>query len=138
MSKILSETIELSVRFSEVDSMGVVWHGNYLKFFEEGREAFGHKYNIGYHDVLREKLLVPVVHSEIDYKRSLRYGDKMLVEARFEDTPAAKVIFHYRITRIGDGALIATGNTVQVFTNEQGELQLLIPDFFRRWKEKWF
>ena len=39
---------EIRVRFSEVDSMGVVWHGNYLKYFEDGREAFGRKHGLGY------------------------------------------------------------------------------------------
>jgi acyl-CoA thioester hydrolase len=137
MANIISESIELSVRFSEVDSMGIVWHGNYFKYFEEGREAFGRKYKIGYNDVLFEKLLVPVVHSEIDYKSSLRYGDRLRVVATFVDTPAAKVIFNYQIYRLSDNVLVAKGNTVQVFTNDSGELQLLIPEFFKNWKLKW-
>lgn len=137
MSQVLSETIEIAVRFSEVDSMRVVWHGNYFKYFEEGREAFGRKYGIGYFDIEAQGLLVPVVHSSIDYKKSLRYGEHIRVETRFENTPAAKVIFHYTIIRTEDGARIATGKTVQVFTNRAGELQLLLPDFFREWKEQW-
>ncbi len=137
LSQGLSETIEISVRFSEVDSMRVVWHGNYFKYFEEGREAFGRKYNIGYFDVEAQELLVPVVHSSIDYKRALRYGEHIRVETRIEDTPAAKIIFHYTIVRVEDGALIATGKTVQVFTDREGVLQLLLPDFFRKWKEQW-
>jgi len=39
----LSIKTETIIRFSEVDSMGVVWHGNYIKYFEDGREAFGNK-----------------------------------------------------------------------------------------------
>lgn len=135
--KELSETIDLQVRFSEVDSMKVVWHGNYLKYFEEGREAFGRKYNIGYFDVEEQELQVPVVHSSVDYKRSLRYGDHLQVEVRFEDTPAAKIIFHYTIRRLPDNALIATGKTVQVFTDRNSELQLILPEFFHDWKNRW-
>lgn len=132
----LSETIDLQVRFSEVDSMRVVWHGNYFKYFEDGREAFGRKYGIGYFDVEAQQLQVPVVHSDIDYKRALRYGEHIRVKVRFEDTPAAKIIFHYSIHRIEDEALIAVGKTIQVFTNTEGELQLLLPDFFKQWKDR--
>jgi len=117
--------------------MRVVWHGNYLKYFEEGREAFGRKYQIGYFDVENQGLMVPVVHSSIDYKKSLRYGDHLVVETRFVNTPAAKIIFHYTIRRKDDGALIATGETIQVFTDIHGELQLVLPEFFSRWKSKW-
>lgn len=135
--KELSETIELQVRFSEVDSMRVVWHGNYLKYFEEGREAFGRKYQIGYFDVENQGLMVPVVRTSVDYKKSLRYGDHLTVETRFVNTPAAKVIFQYTIRRKQDDALIATGETIQVFTDMKGELQLILPDFFSRWKSRW-
>ena len=44
----LSEVIPINIRFHEVDSLRIVWHGHYLKYFEDGREAFGRKYGIGY------------------------------------------------------------------------------------------
>ena len=44
----LKASKELEVRFSEVDSMGVVWHGSYAVYFEDAREAFGAKYGLGY------------------------------------------------------------------------------------------
>ena len=46
--KILSITKPFEVRFSEVDSMGVVWHGHYAIYFEDAREAFGAKYDLEY------------------------------------------------------------------------------------------
>lgn len=133
----LQESTRIRVRFSEVDAMRVVWHGNYLKYFEDGREAFGRKYGIGYFEVEAQKLLVPVVKTSTEYKRSLNYGDEIEVTVRFENSPAAKIILHYTIRRVGDDALIATGTTVQVFTDLNGELQLITPDFFAAWKKKW-
>ena len=44
---VLSVTKSFDIRFSEVDSMGVVWHGNYAKYFEDAREEFGRKYDLG-------------------------------------------------------------------------------------------
>ena len=48
MKKVLKDRTEVKVRFGEVDSMGIVWHGNYVKYIEEGRESFGRKYGISY------------------------------------------------------------------------------------------
>lgn len=44
----LTELLEFDIRFSEVDSMNVVWHGSYPLYFEDAREAFGRKYGLGY------------------------------------------------------------------------------------------
>ena len=50
----LTASVIIRVRFSETDPLGIVWHGNYIKYFEEGREAFGRKYGLSYLDVQRE------------------------------------------------------------------------------------
>ena len=44
----ISETVRVKVRFSEVDPIRMVWHGNYIKYLEDAREAFGHRYGISY------------------------------------------------------------------------------------------
>ena len=49
----LKASKEIDVRFSEVDSMNFVWHGAYALYFEDGREAFGAKYGLGYLDIFR-------------------------------------------------------------------------------------
>jgi len=51
MDKLKAST-EIEVRFSEVDSMNIVWHGAYSLYFEDAREAFGKKYGLGYLDIL--------------------------------------------------------------------------------------
>ncbi|MBM3405657.1 MAG: acyl-CoA thioesterase, partial [Bacteroidetes bacterium] len=91
----LTEKIEIPVRFSEVDSMRIVWHGHYLLYFEEGREAFGRKYGISYLDIFANKLMTPLVKISCEYKRPLEYGDIAVVETRFIDSPAAKICFEY-------------------------------------------
>ena len=46
----LSYVAEIPVRFSEVDSLQIVWHGHYIEYMEEAREAFGKKYGLSYLD----------------------------------------------------------------------------------------
>ncbi len=73
MTKTLINTIKIRIRFSEVDSLKVVWHGHYLKYFEDGREAFGRQYGIGYMDFFANGIIVPLVHVELNFKKFLKW-----------------------------------------------------------------
>lgn len=129
---------EIVVRFSEVDSMQVVWHGNYIQYFEDGRDAFGDKYELNFLKIYeQEGLLSPIVKLNCDYKYSLKYGEKAIVETTYLDSQAAKIGFDYRIFRASNGQLVTTARTIQVFINVKGELQLTMPNFLAEWKKKW-
>ena len=133
MSLIIQKAID--IRFSEVDSMGVVWHGSYVKFLEDGREFFGLKYGLSYMEVASKGLLIPIVDMRLSYKKSAKYGEKLVVETTFVDSPAAKIIFEYIIYRESDMEILAKAKTVQVFTNNKGQLLLNNPKFFTDWKK---
>ena len=95
---------EITVRFSEVDSMKIVWHGNYLKYFEDGRESFGLRFNLGYLEVYRHNVMIPIVKINCDYKKPLVYGDQLYVETRYIPTDAAKIVFEYTVSRKNDSS----------------------------------
>lgn len=127
---------EVCVRFSEVDSIGMVWHGHYVKYIEDGRESFGKRFNLGYFDVFGHGLLTPVVKLEMEYKLQIRYGEDIVIETTYLNCAAAKIIFNYRIFRKTDHALVLTGTSMQVFTNREGVLELTNPEFYLDWKKK--
>lgn len=133
----LSERHNVKVRFNEVDSLTIVWHGHYLKYLEDGREAFGNKYGIGYLDVYNAGLATPLVKVDINYKRPLKYGDTAVVETRFISTEAAKIIFDYTVFNQTTGEIVATAQTIQVFIDKNAELILTLPSFYSDWKKKW-
>jgi len=128
---------ETRVRFSEVDSMGVVWHGNYVRYFEDGREAFGNQYGINYMDFYRVGVMIPLVKIVCDYKKPLKYGDTAIIETRFVNCDAAKLQYDYTIYRNTTDEVVATGSSIQVFLNTDMELLLDFPPFFRAWKKKY-
>jgi len=130
----LAHRTEVPVRFSEVDALGIVWHGHYIKFFEDGREAFGKKYGLSYLDVYKFKFATPLVNINVDYKKTVKYGDSVIIETTFINSPAAKIIFNYKIYRVSDNELVATGESTQVFINMEHELLITIPPFFEEWK----
>ena len=134
----LTNRTTLRVRFSEVDSMEVVWHGEYVRYMEDGREAFGRQYGIGYTDIRDAGYVVPIVELDVQYKQFLKYGESAIVETRYIRTDAAKILFEYVIFRESDETVVATGSSIQVFVNNAtGLLELNNPDFYKKWKEKW-
>lgn len=134
----LTNRTTLRVRFSEVDSMEVVWHGEYVRYVEDGREAFGRQYGIGYTDIRDAGYVVPIVELDVQYKQFLKYGESAIVETRYIRTDAAKILFEYVIFRESDETVVATGSSIQVFVNKAtGLLELNNPDFYKKWKEKW-
>ncbi|MEZ2445134.1 acyl-CoA thioesterase [Chitinophaga sp. RCC_12] len=134
---ILTECTNILIRFNEADPLGIVWHGHYVRYFEDGREAFGEKYGLRYLDIFEEGFTVPVVNVQCDYKRSLRYGDRVVVETRYVDDLAAKIKFEYILTNPATGEIVAKGSSVQVFLDkETSSLQLIAPPFFSEWKKK--
>lgn len=133
----LTSTVEFPVRFSEVDSMQIVWHGHYVKYMEEGREDFGRKFGISYMMIKAEGYVAPVVKLSCDFKKSLSYEDTVIVETRYVDSPAAKITYSFKIFRGSDKELVATGESIQVFLDINNELVLTIPPFFADWKKKW-
>lgn len=132
----LTNRTEVSVRFSEVDALGIVWHGHYLKFFEDGREAFGKQYKLGYLDIYKENLATPLVNINVDYKKTVKYGDSVIIETTFINSAAAKIIFHYKIYRASDNELVAKGESTQVFITLDHELFITTPPFFENWKRE--
>jgi len=131
----LSFTSEVRVRFAETDPLGIVWHGNYIQYFEDGREAFGRHHGISYLDQKEHNFSTPIVESKCEHKLPLTYGDVATIKTTYIDSEAAKMVFKYEISN-PEGQVVCTGKTVQVFVELGGELSLVIPEFFKQWKQK--
>ena len=133
----LTTRTEVKVRFNEVDSLGIAWHGHYVRYFEDGREAFGAEHGLGYLDVYGHGLVTPIVQLTCDYKRPLTYGDSILIETTFVDNPAARLHFSYKVYQLARHELVATGSTTQVFLERESRMLLLnTPEFFEQWKQR--
>lgn len=135
MKELINKT-DIFVRFSEVDSMAVVWHGNYVKYLEDGREAFGRQYGLGYNDVYAAGYMTPIVKMELNYVKTTSYGEELSIESKLIPTDAAKVVFEYRVFRKSDNALVLKAKTVQVFMDLEGNMELTNPEFYLKWKKK--
>lgn len=136
---VLTDRMEIQVRFSEIDALQIVWHGEYVKYIEDGRESFGQRYGLSYMMMKKAGFAVPIVKLDIDYKLSLSFNEQAIVETRYVACDAAKIQFDYTIYRKSDGAVVAEASTVQVFIHLHTHLlELNNPDFYQQWKEKWY
>lgn len=133
----LSALKEFEVRFSEVDSMNIVWHGSYPLYFEDAREAFGKKYGLGYTTIFANGYYAPLVELSFKYKKPLTYETNPIIAITYVPTESAKIVYDYEIIDKRDNAILATGRSVQVFMDKYYQLVWENPEFYRLWKEKW-
>jgi acyl-CoA thioester hydrolase len=112
----------------------MIWHDHFVKYLEDGRNPY-RRFSL-YSDVYERGLLTPLVKLEMDYKQQVKYGDEIVIETTFVNCQAAKIILHYRLYRKSNNLLVLTANTVQVFVNKKGVLQLNPPEFYLEWKRK--
>jgi acyl-CoA thioester hydrolase len=136
--KKIAASVRFPVRFSEVDALAVVWHGNYLHYFEEARDAFGRAQGLAYQDMHAAGFVAPVVEVQAFYHAPARFGDEVEVTAYFIWSDAAKLEIYYEVRRAAGRELLAEGRTVQVLTTLEGELLLtrppLLQEFYARWE----
>lgn len=115
------------VSFYETDPMGLVWHGNYLKFFESAREALFRKYNYDYRKMKDDRYMWPVVESFAKYRASVSYEEMILIRAfiiEFEN----RLKIGYEVYREDGVTLCCSGYTVQVSVDaDTGEVNFLSP-----------
>lgn len=132
MEKLIASA-QVKVRFDEVDSMNIVWHGNYSKYFEDARVAFGEKYHLGYLDIFGEGYYAPLVSLDFKFINPMIFGDSCIAEAEYVPCEGAKIQFIYRLVK-ADGTLIAKGSSTQVFLDLKYKLALYAPEFYDRWR----
>jgi acyl-CoA thioester hydrolase len=108
-----SET-RVRVRYAETDQMGVVYHSNYLIWFEVGRVELIRQLGLNYRQMEEEGCGIAVVDVHARYKAPARYDDELVIETRLLAARGAVVRFGYRILRVPDGLLLCEGETMHV------------------------
>jgi len=103
------------VRYAETDQMGVVYHANYLVWFEVGRVELMRQRGLDYKRLeMEEGCLIAVVEATARYKAPARYDDELIVETTVLSVRGPIIRFGYRILRVEDGQLLCEGETVHV------------------------
>ncbi len=110
---IIATTVEIEIPFFDVDSMGVTWHGNYIKYFEIARCALLEKINYNYTEMQNYDYVWPIVDMRIKYICPTRFKQKIIVEAalvEFEN----RLKIEYLVTDKRTKKKLTTGYSIQV------------------------
>jgi acyl-CoA thioester hydrolase len=103
------------VRYAETDQMGVVYHANYLVWFEIGRVEFIRQLGLDYKSMEREEGCgIAVVDVRARYKAPARYDDELIVQTHLVAARGPVIRFGYRIVRAEDSVVLCEGETVHV------------------------
>jgi acyl-CoA thioester hydrolase len=125
LSEIAGET-RLRVRYAETDKMGVVYHSNFVIWFEVGRvellRQLGFEYSRMEHD---DNCHIPVVDLRVRYKSPALYDDEVVVRTRLANVRSSLLHFVYEVARTGDGTVLATGETTHIIVNDKFERRAL-------------
>jgi len=105
------------VRYSETDRMGIVYHANYIVWFEIGRTEFCRAAGYPYTAMEDQGVLILVTGVDCRYRRAARYDDRVTIRTRMGDVGSRGLSFFYEVTRTDDGALLAEGSTRHVFVD---------------------
>ena len=107
------------VIYGDTDQMGVAYYANYLRFFEGARGHYIRGLGLSYRDIEARGVLLPVYEASVNYLKSARYDDVLVVHLSQTHT-RVKIRFEYKVHREGDDALLALGHTVHVCVGKDG------------------
>lgn len=122
----------IRVRYAETDRMGVVYHANYLVWFEIGRTEFCRSRGFNYKDMEEnDKAFLVVAESYCRYKAPARYDDELVVRTHITELRRRSVRFGYEVLRDNDGVIIAEGETGHVVTDMNNRV-ISMPESYRQ------
>ncbi len=131
----LKTEAKIRVRFSETDAMGVVYHSNYLAWFEVSRTQLLTELGVPYRELQDKGFLLPVLEASVKYRIPARFGDDVIVRAMMKEIPRARIKIEYEVLRGEE--ILTTGATLHAFMNRN--LQAIRPPkFFLETLEKAF
>ncbi len=118
----------LRVIYGDTDQMGVVYHANYLRFFEASRNEFFRARGGNYRDLEADGLLLPVVEANVKYLAPAHYDDLIEIEVGVDELKRATFAFTYVLRREGEEKVLATGRTVHACLDRATGRPVRIPD----------
>ncbi len=124
---------KVRVRYQETDQMGVVYHSNYLVWFEIGRTKLVRDLGFSYRELEKKGILLPVVEAHANYRYPARYDDEIRIETKIKELTKRKIVFSYQIFADAESKLLAQGYTRHIWVSKEMKpisLNDRFPEFF--------
>jgi acyl-CoA thioester hydrolase len=126
-----SAEVELQVPFHDVDSVGIVWHGHYAKYFELARCALLDTFRYGYLQMIESGYVWPIIDFHLRYIKPARFEQKLRIRATLEEWEY-RLKIAYVVSDAASGERLTRGHTIQVAVKKDtGEMLLASPPVLR-------
>lgn len=129
MKKVVTD---IDVRYQETDQMGVVYHANYLIWFEIGRTTFLNEFGIDYIGMEEQNIVSPVTDAQMSFKKPIRYGEKVTIDTWLEKYDGLRTVYGYAIKNSAS-ELAVSGTTEHVIVRKDTFRPLSIRKTFPEW-----
>lgn len=124
----ISASIDVTVAFHDIDIIGVMWHGHYLKYLETARWHLMDQLDFGYDTMAASGFAWPIVEMHVKYLHAARMGEQLNVRASLVEWEN-RITMNYLVTRAADQERVARGKSVQVAVDAKTlALQFVTPE----------
>ena len=131
MKSLLTIDMEMQIPFHDVDSMGITWHGNYLRYFEIARCKLLDELGYNYRQMQASNYAWPIIDLQIIYVKASTFEQKITVRAELVEWEN-RLKINYQIRDVETGARITKGYTIQAAVDmSTQELCFVTPEVFR-------
>jgi acyl-CoA thioester hydrolase len=138
VEQLFISTREIQLLYADTDMMGVIYHANYLKYFELGRTGLIEDLDFSYLEMENSGYYAPVYDIQITYKKPLRYGDRGFVKTWVEKNDGIKTIYGYTIVN-GDDETCAEGTSTHIIVKKENfrptSFKKAFPEWFLKYEE---
>jgi acyl-CoA thioester hydrolase len=133
-------TKEIQLSYADTDMMGVIYHGNYIKWLELGRTKLIEDLGFDYLDMERKGYYAPVYNLDITYKKSIKLGDQVFVKTWIEENQGLRTVYGFQIVN-GKDEICAEGTTTHIVVKKENnefkpvQFKKAFPEWFQKYEE---
>ncbi len=120
--------------YADTDRSQVVYHGNYLRYFEYGRASLMRDLGYPYLEIEQSGFIYPIIEIGVKYYSPLSYDDPMIIYTKPVELERVKIKFNYIITHENTGSIVCAGFTQHCATNPKGTPVEIDPKTMALWK----
>lgn len=133
----ITHNTQIRVLYRDTDKMGVVYHANYIVFYEAARNEMFRAVGLPYTMLEEQGIVMPIVEVESKYKAPAFYDELLTIRATIKELPVVRAIVEYEVFN-EDGKLLNTGKTVLGYVNVERKVPCRAPQEFIDELQKYF
>lgn len=133
-------TKEIQISYADTDMMGVIYHGNYIKWLELGRTQLIEDVGYSYLDMEKAGYYAPVYNLDITYKKPVKIDDKVFVKTWIEENQGLKTVYGFQVVN-EKGEINAEGTTTHIVVKKEDgkfrpvQFKKAFPEWFQKYEE---